>query len=112
MFMLNRMVDINRYLYRTRNLPPLYQSGVRYHREKANYISARPIEEWQCVDVLYMSQKGDCEDLAAARCAELRNQGIPARIRLTRHGRMWHVTVRVGDMIEDPSKRLGMKGAA
>lgn len=111
-FMLNRLVDLNRYLYRTRKLPPLYASGVRYVREREDYVSARPVEDWQAVDVLYQNRAGDCEDLAAARCAELRNMGLPANIRLTRRGRIWHVTVRVGNKVEDPSRRLGMQGAA
>ncbi len=111
-FMLNRLVDLNRYLYRTRRLPPLYASGVRYVREEEDYTARRPVEDWKAVDVLYQTQTGDCEDLAAARCAELRNQGLPANIRLTRRGRIWHVTVRVGTKVEDPSRRLGMKGSA
>ena len=110
--MLNRLVDLNRYLYRTRKLPPLYASGVRYAREADDYVARHPVEDWQAVDVLYRTGKGDCEDIASARCAELRNQGLPANIRLTRRGRIWHVTVRVGDKVEDPSRRLGMGGAA
>ena len=61
----------------------------------------------------YRTGKGDCEDLAAAKVAEYRERGIPANIRLTRRGRIWHVTVRLPNgMTEDPSKRLGMRGAA
>lgn len=113
MFLLGRLVDINMRVYRTLRLPPLYQSGVRYERELEDYGSSRPIEDWQAVDVLYQTKRGDCEDLAAARCAELRLQGVDAAIHLTRRGRIWHVTVRVGPgQFEDPSKRLGMRGAA
>lgn len=101
--MLNRLVDLNRYLLKTRRLPGLYESGVRYERE-----AATGIEHWQAVDVLYASGRGDCEDLAAALCAQRRNEGLPARMRLTRKGRIWHVTIRIGDRVEDPSLRLGM----
>ncbi|MDH5644476.1 MAG: hypothetical protein OEZ01_00625 [Candidatus Heimdallarchaeota archaeon] len=112
LFELNRLVDLNRWIYRTRSLPPLYQAGVRYRRETEDYMAAKPVEDWQAVDVLYKNGFGDCEDLAAARCAELRNADVPATIRLTRRGRIWHVTVRTPAGVEDPSRKLGMKGAA
>ncbi|MDA8001613.1 MAG: hypothetical protein MPL62_10040 [Alphaproteobacteria bacterium] len=111
--LLGKLVEINMRIYRTLRLPPLYQSGIRYARELEDYGARKPVEDWQAVDVLYSTREGDCEDLAAARCAELRLRGVDARIRLTRRGRIWHVTVKVGkDRFEDPSKVLGMKGAA
>lgn len=112
-FLLMRLVDINMRIYRTLRLPPLYSAGVRYARELEDYGSRRPVEDWQAVDVLYQTKRGDCEDLAAALCAERRLQGYNAVINLTRKGRIWHVTVRTRKgFIEDPSKRLGMRGAA
>lgn len=107
-FLLNRLVDINRRLLKTRKFPPLYKSGVRYVREEEDSFDTRHVEDWKAIDVLYATQTGDCEDLAAALCAELQNRGFPARIRLTKRGRMWHVTVKVGNRVEDPSRRLGM----
>ena len=108
-FALNRLVDLNRHLLKSRRLPPLYRSGVRYQREEDDN-EPRPVEDWLAVDVLYAKGVGDCEDLAAALCAQRRNEGLPARIRLTKRGRIWHVTIRIGKNgpIEDPSKRLGM----
>lgn len=102
--MLNRLVDLNRYLLKSRRLGPLYKSGVRYVPEPNNGV-----EDWQAVDVLYRSGEGDCEDLACALCAQRRNEGLDARIRLTKKGRIWHVTIRIGDRVEDPSRVLGME---
>lgn len=110
-FMLSRLVDLDMYLYRSRSLPPLYQSGVRYRAEHEDFTSNRPVEDWLAVDVLYERGCGDCEDLAAARCAELRLQGIAAYPRLRKTGRIWHVVVESELGWEDPSKELGMKGA-
>jgi len=106
-FYLNRLVSLNRYYMRTRMVPLLYQSGVVYARE----VKGRHSEIWQtCVQVA-RSKVGDCEDLAAYRVAELCEHGEDAKIRLTLKGRTWHVTVRRGDgRIEDPSRRLGMRG--
>ena len=94
-------------------LPPLYESGVRYRQEQEKQCW-HPIpggcEDWLSVAELYRQRVGDCEDLAAARAAELillgeRARAIPKR---TRAG--WHIVVRRGDgSIEDPSARLGMK---
>lgn len=110
LFLLNRLIEMNMYLYKTRNLPDLYQAGVRYRREKTP--PGRPaIERWQCVDVLYQNGWGDCEDLACARIAYLRVRGERARVRLTKRkpGHTWHVTVRRADGTnEDPSALLGM----
>lgn len=88
------------------SLPPLYESGVRYRRE-------RP-DEWSTAEVVAQRGWGDCEDLAAWRAAELRLQGIAARATAYRaKGRMWHAVVLYPDgTIEDPSKALGMRGAA
>lgn len=116
-FFLGRLVDIDVYLIRKRRLPPLYQSGVRYVAETEDFRSRNPVEDWQAADEVVRTGEGDCEDLACYRCAELRLQGVDAHPRLTRHGRIWHVTVLIArkhaaDVIEDPSRRLGMKGVA
>lgn len=104
-FFLNRLVVINRYLIKTRILPPLYKSGIVYAREAVGQS-----EHWQTADQLLKSRVGDCEDIAAYRCAELLEAGELARIRLTLKGRTWHVQVRREDgRIEDPSRILGMQ---
>jgi len=85
------------------DMPDLYESGVRYRAEDR--------ERWtHCLDVLRRGY-GDCEDLAAWRCAELRvREAEPARCVVKRTGRRTlHVLVRRADgRIEDPSRLLGM----
>lgn len=85
-------------------LPPLYSGAVRYRREKP--------DKWLTPSDVFAQGYGDCEDLAAWRCAEIRSQGGQCSAVAYRTGRrMWHVVVRHSDgRIEDPSKRLGMKG--
>lgn len=101
--------------------PGLYESGVVYTPEDGT-------EEWPDIPTLYRAGKGDCEDLACARVAELR---VRKRLRCrpfirwreSRGGhRTYHVLVAIrhprgttliaGEryIIEDPSKRLGMGG--
>jgi len=98
---------------RSHSAPPLYRAGVRYRRERRG-TNGRRKEEWLTAPVLLQRGHGDCEDLACYRVAELQAAGdTQAKPRLTRHGRTWHVTVLRGDgRIEDPSKRLGMRGTA
>lgn len=55
--------------------PRLYDSGVRYMAEDPR----RPAEKWQSIPTLFRRKKGDCEDIATARAAELNLHGIAAR---------------------------------
>lgn len=91
------------------NLPPLYQSGVRYVRERGT-------ENWQTPRETLSGRFGDCEDLAAYRVGELRASGVDpgAVIAVERTGpRTMHAIVRRSDgSIEDPSRALGMGGPA
>jgi hypothetical protein len=114
------------------DLANLYDSGVRYRREK--------VETWSDVKNLYIQGHEDCDALAAARAGELlargyrvldprrgdhgaryaryhRLESIPAevvlRTRTERHEPgMYHCIVkyRVGGEVyyDDPSARLGM----
>lgn len=86
--------------------PPLYESGVRYRAE--------PREVWRHVGHVLAEGWGDCEDLAAWRAAELRVSGEDpdAAVGTYRSGaRRYHAIVVRGDgSIEDPSRKLGMKG--
>ncbi len=109
-----------------RPYPKLYKSGIYYREEKPGY------EDWPDVPTLLRQGWGDCEDLAAYRAAELRVMGIQAQAvikwkwiprdrmveagyptnSLPRDG-IWlvHCLVQYPDgSIEDPSKKLGMKG--
>ena len=107
--LLDAQVKINQLYLRTHSVPPLYQAGVRYQEEPDNGL-----EEFACVEPVYRRGWGDCDDLAPWRCAELRNAGEPAKIRIQwkrqRNGRkLFHIVVRRGDgTIEDPSLILGM----
>lgn len=87
-------------------VPPLYQSGVRYAREPPGK------ERWQTPYQTLLSGRGDCEDLAVWRAAELRRRGEDPRARVVvkRTGpRVLHALVRRGDgTLEDPSRALGM----
>lgn len=103
-------IDIN-YLRRHPNVPLLYRSGVRYEAEKNG------MERWQDISTTLQKQKGDCEDLACWRAAELNvRMGIAAfpnvyvTQRLPDGRRLYHVTVVVepNGAIEDPSAILGM----
>lgn len=96
--------------------PFLYKSGVRYQRE-----SVGP-EHWKDIPTVLTDGYGDCEDLASFRTAELRvRMGLPANIVLRYRSKivsgqifsLYHVLVRhPNGRIEDPSKKLGMKGRA
>lgn len=95
------------YLRSHPNAPGLYQSGVRYRRERQGR------EKWQTIPILYHVGFGDCEDLTAARVAELIvRHGERAQPEVRRIGpRLWHVLVlRASGLTEDPSARLGMRG--
>lgn len=103
--------------------PGLYESGVYYVPEDGE-------ETWPDTPTLYAAGKGDCEDLATTRVAELRiRRGLRCRPfirwRESRDGhRLYHVLVAIRHprgktiidgqrfIIEDPSKRLGMNGKA
>lgn len=86
--------------------PLLYESGVRYRRERAGK------EEWLIVPQILAAGWDDCEGLAGWRAAELRTlDGEPARAIAIRTGpKKFHAVVRRADgSIEDPSRILGMK---
>lgn len=93
-------------LAKSKRCPGIYSAGVVYKRERKGR------EQWQTAPEVLRAGFGDCEDLAAWRAAELRVAGIPARAVVIRTGpKMFHAVVRYPDgHIEDPSKRLGMKG--
>ena len=96
--------------------PPLYESGVRYQREKD--------ESWRDIPTLLELGEGDCEDLACWRIAELRRGGsyaFPYVAFQRRNGTYrYHALVErfekldkrtgkfTGQSIEDPSRVLGM----
>lgn len=88
-------------------LPPLYESGVRYVQEE------KGAERWMDIPRVLELKRGDCEDLAGWRAAELTMAGVPSRpfVTFQVHGNeiLFHVQVRTPYGIEDPSRVLGMR---
>lgn len=105
--LLQGIVAVNVSQLRRGLCPPLYQSGVRYQREDPGR------EVWQTAVETYRLGYGDCEDLAAYWVAGMHLVGnfdwecavidvVPG---------LKHCVARHKDgTIEDPSKRLGMRG--
>lgn len=86
--------------------PPLYSSGVRYAEDLPGSA-----EEFCAIPDVLRRGRGDCDDLAPWRAAELRLCGEHATAEPVHvGGGQWHVIVRRADgSIEDPSARLGMR---
>jgi hypothetical protein len=96
------------------DLPDLITSGVAYVDEGPGGGI------WRDIRQLLVDGHGNCEELACARVAELRERDgdLAARPALTAYRRpddtiTYHVFVRRGDGYkEDPSEVLGMRRAA
>jgi len=108
---LDALVLVNQLYLRTHDVPPLYQSGVRYKNEPEGST-----EEFAAIPAIIKRGWGDCDDLAPWRVSELRNAGERAKIRIQwkrskRTGRkLFHIVVRrANGAIEDPSYVLGMR---
>lgn len=116
--LLECLVQMNERLLRARSdVPLLYESGVRYDPEPLGQ------ENWQDCVTTWRRKRGDCEDLASWRAAELRvRYGLRARCiytwrRLPNGVLMYHIKVEYTGPDgrtheEDPSRRLGMNSAA
>lgn len=103
---LSGLVAVNRvYLSEHPRTPPLYRAGVRYVAE------LKKREKWLTIPQVIAAGKGDCEDLACWRAAELQALGIGAKAEVIRSGpKLFHAIVRLPDgSVEDPSVKLGMK---
>lgn len=87
-------------------LPPLYESGVRYRREP------RGREWWETAcDLVGVAsgRSGDCEDLACYRAAELRvyeDEMAIVRVVPTGRGTFHAIVQRENGEMEDPSRIL------
>jgi hypothetical protein len=130
-----RILEINRHAHKRSGgrvplIPPLYLSGVRYQEEPVDWS----YEHFDTIPVVMTRAWGDCDDLAPWRAAELRftKQDPKADVMVKwktnpASGRkLYHVVVRrsnaradgknfIADkfgVYEDPSKVLGMGGAA
>lgn len=103
---LEGMTALNTAIIRAEDLPSVYDVA-RYRREP------RGREEWLHAAKVAELGRGDCEDLAAYRAAELRvHEGEPARVAVIRTGkRTLHAVVERADgSIEDVARALGMRG--
>jgi len=106
--LVHALVRLNVNAMKRERLPKLYDSGIRYRRESRK--NGRGREWFLTLPQMLETGFGDCEDLAAARCAELRMKGVRAQPWFSRRGRTWHVYVRhPSGKTEDPSLVLGMK---
>ena len=108
-------IDIE-YLRDHPETPDIYKSGVRYVEELSG------LEDWQDIPTCLVTRRGDCEDLACWRAAELNvRHGIKAYpiygFRTLPNGNVvYHIRIQypaVGGTgpgrIEDPSRMLGMR---
>ena len=98
------LVGANMRIMAHHRLPSLYSGAIRYRRERPDV--------WLTADAVARRGAGDCEDLSAYRVSELRLAGEDASpwVYEVRRGK-WHAVVKRGDgSMEDPSRRLGMKG--
>jgi hypothetical protein len=116
--LLKALVNTNQiYLRSHPDTPDLYDTDITYQPEFDT-------EEWQDIPTTLERHFGDCEDLAAFRCAELREKfGVKADpfIRWRKIGKSYrfHALVKWPDKIvngklvkgriEDPSRRMGMR---
>lgn len=102
--LVDALVRLNKEAMKRKRFPKLFESGVRYKREGPGR------EQWQPYEQMLETGFGDCEDIAAARVAELQMMGIRAQPWFSKRGRTWHVFVRFPNgTTEDPSQILGMK---
>jgi len=95
------------------SIPRLYNSGVRYRRERIDTATGKRRDEWENIKQVLAVKCGDCEDLVGWRVAELRvRDNEAARGVVKRTGpSLWHALVQRADgRIEDPSRHLGMGG--
>lgn len=94
------------YLRAHPNTPALYDSGVYYCQDERGRE-----RQWWDIPMVLANHCADCKSLAAWRAAELINMGYAAEpVVTTSDGSLFHVVVRLGNTIEDPSALLGMHG--
>jgi len=111
--MLDALVAMNVLWLQNHRAPPLYEAGVRYHREPPGR------DEWGTIPRVLALKVGDCEDLAGWRAAELQRIGeraraVPKLVRVYPDGsKLFHILVKRGTgQLEDPSRKLGMRADA
>jgi len=92
---LEALVGINERILGSRHVPPLAVAAVRYE--------AASTETWRTIPAMLESGRGDAEDFACWRAAELRAQGKRARVVVIDRGDgALTVAVRTAAGDEDP----------
>lgn len=106
---LEALTCIDQWQIRSKRLPRLYEAGVRYRPERRGWPNPG-VERFQSIQEVLTMGHGDCDDLACARAAELREyDGIHARPMLVKSKAGYHAFTLLPDgSVEDPSARLGM----
>lgn len=99
--MVEALVNVNTaYIIANPETPPIYLAGVSYD----------PWFEWLDIPALLLAHKGDCKSIVAWRIAEMRYQGISAKVHVivtTICGvDTFHVKVDSNGVLEDTSTRL------
>lgn len=114
--LLEALIACNReFLSNFPNTPKLYEHNPSYVFKKRPFN----LDTWQDIPTTMERQSGDCKDFACWRVAELRQQGytdVSPFIKinsLKNHNTnealtIYHIQVRIGLQIEDPSLILGM----
>jgi len=106
---LNGLAKSNAQAVRLYGLPSIYAGGVRYKREPRGRG-----ERWKGIRAVLRDGFADCDDLSAARVGELIATGADpgARVHIYRTGpsTLHAVVMRSNGRIEDPSRKLGMRG--
>lgn len=97
-------------------VPSIYAGRVRYRAEVGAPVGVpsrrmnRPPEDWRDVRTVLAQGYGDCEDLVAARTAELQLAGQEAiALPFFAQESLIHCIVWTPSGIEDPSADLGMR---
>lgn len=90
-------------------LPPVMESGVRYHFRPGKDACGISLDHWRDARTTFAQREGDCEDLASWLAASLIVAGQPARaVPFAATPTLIHVVVWSGGRILDPSRALGM----
>jgi hypothetical protein len=132
---LDALVLQDQIFLRLHHTPPVYQARVVYREEPPTIVTLNDgrvitVEEFASAPVCLARGWADCDDLAPWRCAELRNKGERATVRLywrqqQTGQKLYHIVVRRpanvpdfdprfmvrasdGSVVEDPSAALGM----
>lgn len=95
---------INQLFLHMYHVPPLYKSRVVYREEPPTIATLNDgrtmtVEEFAIAPIVYARGWGDCDDLSPIRCAELRNKGEKASIRVQwktqpTGQKLYHILVR------------------